>query len=68
MTIDRLRHFPNMPNMLVAVETVIFCALAWIALDLTRAYAGRTAAWALGSLILCAVVIALVRRKKVSSR
>lgn len=45
-------------------EIAIACAATWILLESTSAYIGRGAAWALGLIILVAVIVALFRRKR----
>jgi hypothetical protein len=43
---------------------VIYCAMMWIALDLTRAFLGRSAAWIVGLVLLFLILIVLFRGRK----
>ena len=45
-------------------EIVIACAVTWVLLDLTRLYVGREGAWAVGLIIIIAVIFTIYRRWK----
>lgn len=62
MLMDALRSL----KIWTVVQIMIYCAIVWFALDFTRYFAGREAAWCLGiAILLVAIVFMFKQRKKI---
>jgi hypothetical protein len=54
----------RLPHLRTIAQILIYGAIVWIALDLTRTYAGRGFAWTLGFLFLVVIGFVLFRERK----